>query len=87
MYKIIITFIFLFLSTPAHAIDGAELLKQVDRNLNPESYESYRKLINIEPDGRKKEFITDRGQHVALYPERGQADPHNKPSVHRRRGL
>ena len=30
--------------------------KQVDRNLNPESYESYRKLINIEPDGRKKEF-------------------------------
>src|SRR4030065_1734079 len=56
MYKIIITFIFLFLSTPAHAIDGAELLKQVDRNLNPESYESYRKLINIEPDGRKKEF-------------------------------
>lgn len=56
MYKIIITFIFLFLSTPAHAIDGAELLKLVDRNLNPESYESYRKLINIEPDGRKKEF-------------------------------
>jgi outer membrane lipoprotein-sorting protein len=28
----------------------------VDRNLNPESYESYRKLINIEPDGRKKEY-------------------------------
>ncbi len=56
MYKIIITFIFLFYAAPAHAIDGAELLKQVDRNLNPESYESYRKLINIEPDGRKKEF-------------------------------
>lgn len=57
MYKIIITFIFLFLSTQAHAMDGAELLRQVDRNLNPESYESYRKLINIEPDGRKKEFV------------------------------
>src|SRR4030066_804832 len=56
MYKIIITFIFLFYAIPVHAIDGAELLKQVDRNLNPESYESYRKLINIEPDGRKKEF-------------------------------
>ena len=28
----------------------------MDRNLNPESYESYRKLINIEPDGRKKEY-------------------------------
>src|SRR4030065_2966370 len=56
MYKIIITFIFLFHATPVHAIDGSELLKQVDRNLNPESYESYRKLINIEPDGRKKEY-------------------------------
>ena len=41
---------------PAAAIDGTELLKQVDRNLNPESYESYRKLINIEPDGRRKEY-------------------------------
>jgi outer membrane lipoprotein-sorting protein len=44
------------LALPAHAIDGTQLLKQVDRNLNPESYESYRKLINIEPDGRKKEY-------------------------------
>ena len=43
-------------AVPAVAIDGTELLRQVDRNLNPESYESYRKLINIEPDGRKKEF-------------------------------
>ncbi len=41
---------------PAYAIDGTALLKQVDRNLSPESYESYRKLINIEPDGKKKEF-------------------------------
>lgn len=39
------------------AIDGNELLKQVDRNLNPESFEMYRKLINIEPDGSKKEFV------------------------------
>jgi hypothetical protein len=37
-------------------VDGTKLLGQVDRNLNPESYETYRKLINIEPDGRKKEF-------------------------------
>ena len=42
-----------FRLTPSTA---RRLLKQVDRNLNPESYESYRKLINIEPDGRKKEF-------------------------------
>jgi len=34
-----------------------QLLVQLDRNLNPVSYESYRKLINIEPDGKKKEFI------------------------------
>jgi len=41
----------------ASALDGAALLRQVDRNLEPESYEMYRKLINIEPDGTKKEFI------------------------------
>lgn len=34
-----------------------QLLVQLDRNLNPVSYESYRKLINIEPDGKRKEFI------------------------------
>jgi len=41
----------------ALALDGDELLRKVDRNLNPESYEMYRKLINIEPDGRQKEFV------------------------------
>jgi len=46
----------LFIALPARALDGAALLKQLDRNLSPESYESYRKLINIEPDGKKKEF-------------------------------
>lgn len=56
MFKIIITFIFLLFAFPAYAIDGTVLLKQIDRNLNPESYEMYRKLINIEPDGSKKEF-------------------------------
>ena len=39
------------------ATDDNELLRQIDRNLNPESYESYRKLINIEPNGRQKEYI------------------------------
>ncbi|MCI0469840.1 MAG: outer membrane lipoprotein-sorting protein [Nitrospirae bacterium] len=56
MLKIIIVFLSLLVALPVYAIDGTALLKQVDRNLNPESYESYRKLINIEPDGRKKEF-------------------------------
>ena len=31
----------------ARAIDGTQLLVQIDRNLNPESYSSYRKLINV----------------------------------------
>lgn len=41
----------------ALAIDGDELLRKVDRKMNPESYEMYRKLINIEPDGKRKEFV------------------------------
>lgn len=57
MHKIIVYLIVLVLSAPVYAIDGNELLEQVDRNLNPESYESYKKLINIEPDGSKKEFV------------------------------
>ena len=46
----------LILASPVFALDGTVLLKQVDRNLNPESYEMYRKLINVEPDGNRKEF-------------------------------
>jgi outer membrane lipoprotein-sorting protein len=45
------------LAVPVFAVDGAKLLEQIDRNLNPETYESYRKIINIEPDGKKKEFV------------------------------
>jgi outer membrane lipoprotein-sorting protein len=47
----------LFLATPALAVDGVAILKQVDKNLQPESFESYRKLINIEPGGAKREFL------------------------------
>jgi hypothetical protein len=54
--KWIIVFLSLLTALPVYAIDGTALLKQVDRNLSPDSYESYRKLINIEPDGKKKEF-------------------------------
>lgn len=36
---------------------GNEILKKADENLQPSSFESYRKLINEEPDGSKKEFI------------------------------
>jgi len=57
MLKIIAVFVSLLVAAPAFAADPNRLLEQVDRNLSPESHETYRKLINIEPDGRKKEFI------------------------------
>ena len=46
----------MLIALPVYALDGEALLKKIDRNLNPESFESYRKLINIEPDGKKKEY-------------------------------
>ncbi|MGF1643673.1 MAG: outer membrane lipoprotein-sorting protein [Thiotrichales bacterium] len=60
------------LVVPVHAIDGTQLLAAVDRNLEPESYEMYRKLINIEPDGTRKEFVLysvkkGRDKIVALF--------------------
>jgi len=57
MVKIITLIITLVFAVPAYALDGTQLLKQIDRNLNPETFEMYRKLINVEPDGRKKEFV------------------------------
>jgi outer membrane lipoprotein-sorting protein len=44
-------------AAPAHSLDGTAILKKVDANLQPESFESYRKLINIEPNGAKREFL------------------------------
>ncbi len=57
MKRIVLISIAILLAAPVYAIDGDQLLKKIDRNLNPEAYESYRKLINMEPDGRKREFI------------------------------
>lgn len=57
MRKIMIVLFALLFTVPAYALDGAELLERIDRNLAPESYELYRKLINIEPDGKRKEFV------------------------------
>ncbi|MFH0789488.1 MAG: outer membrane lipoprotein-sorting protein [Pseudomonadota bacterium] len=57
MYKpILALFMGMFLAATAYAIDDAQLLSQIDKNLSPESYESYRKIINIEPNGSKKEY-------------------------------
>ena len=57
---------------PAAALDGTQILQKVDRNLEPESYESYRKLIDIQPDGSKKEYVLytlkkGRDKVVALF--------------------
>ena len=45
------------LTSPLLAQDAGQLLQEVDRRLQPESYEMYRKMINIEPDGDRKEFV------------------------------
>lgn len=44
-------------ATPAFAVDGAALLRQIDRKMEPQTYEMVRKLVNIEPDGKRKEFV------------------------------
>src|SRR3990172_2807268 len=50
-----LSIIFLF-SLTMFGQDANKLLKEVDDNLMPESYEAYRKLVNEEPNGSKKEF-------------------------------
>ncbi|WP_372526861.1 outer membrane lipoprotein-sorting protein [Piscinibacter sp.] len=54
------------------AIDGTQILQKVDRNLEPEAYESYRQLVDIQPDGSKKEYVLytikkGRDKVVALF--------------------
>jgi hypothetical protein len=44
-------------ATPLYAADGTQLLEQIDKNLTPEAYDSYRKIINVEPSGRTKEYV------------------------------
>jgi outer membrane lipoprotein-sorting protein len=62
-----------FLTFPAMAAaDGTQILQKVDRNLEPESYESYRKLIDVQPDGARKEYVLftmkkGRDRIVALF--------------------
>jgi outer membrane lipoprotein-sorting protein len=78
-----LVFIALAMAMPTYAaIGGEKLLVQIDRNLNPESYELYRKLINVEPDGKKKEYTlfsvkkgTDKVAAIFLAPasEKGRS--------------
>lgn len=72
MIRLSIALVLLSLSAVAGAIDGTELLRKVDRNLEPESYENYRKLVNIEPSGAKKEYVLytakkGRDKMIALF--------------------
>ncbi len=72
LMKILVSTCILCQVALACALDGDEILQKVDRNMQPESYEMYRKLINIEPDGTKKEFVlytVKKGQDkmVALF--------------------
>ncbi len=57
MKNIIFGFCLMLYVLPCLAVDGTALLNDIDRRLQPESYEMYRKLINIEPDGKRKEFV------------------------------
>jgi outer membrane lipoprotein-sorting protein len=56
--KKLLSFILCVIALPAAAaLDGTQILQKVDRNLEPESYESYRKLIDIQADGTRKEYV------------------------------
>lgn len=73
MIRIFLTLVFLVGSVAVAWANGAQdLLDEVDRRMQPTSYEMYRKLINIEPDGSRKEFVLysvkkDRDKVVALF--------------------
>jgi outer membrane lipoprotein-sorting protein len=72
MIRLAMGLLLLSLSTAAAAIDGTELLRKIDRNMEPESYENYRKLVNIEPNGVKKEYVLytakkGRDKMIALF--------------------
>ncbi len=69
---VLTAFVLLMFATSASALDGTAILEQVDRKMQPESYEMYRKLINIEPDGNRKEYILytakkDQDKMIALF--------------------
>lgn len=70
---ILIALLALYLAAaPAWALSGKEILEQVDHNLQPGDLEMYRKIINIEPSGAKKEFVLwflkkDKDKVVTLF--------------------
>lgn len=66
--------IFTFLLTLITLINAGNILEEIDRKLTPVSAQMYKKLINIEPDGAKKEFLLfqakkDKDKMVSLFLE------------------
>ena len=62
----------LFIVALMTCLSAESILEQVDKKLSPNSAESYKKLINIEPDGSKKEFLLyqvkkDKNKMVSLF--------------------
>jgi outer membrane lipoprotein-sorting protein len=60
------------LQSHSEPVSGTQILDAVDRNLQPGDLEMYRKIINIEPNGKKKEFVLwflkkDRDKVVTLF--------------------
>jgi outer membrane lipoprotein-sorting protein len=56
----------------AEPLTGEQILERVDRNLEPGDLEMYRKIINIEPDGKQKEYVLrflkkDKDKVVTLF--------------------
>ncbi|MEE4608502.1 MAG: outer membrane lipoprotein-sorting protein, partial [Desulfobacteraceae bacterium] len=56
----------------AEPLTGEQVLEQVDRNLEPGDLEMYRKIINVEPDGQRKEYVLwflkkDKDKVVTLF--------------------
>jgi len=63
--------IFIFLLTLSLTL-SATILEDIDRKLTPVSAQMYKKLINIEPNGEKKEFLIfqakkDKDKMVSLF--------------------
>jgi len=66
----IITFLIAF----GLMLNAANILEEIDRKLTPISAQIYKKLVNIEPDGSKKEFLLfqakkDKDKMVSLFLE------------------
>jgi outer membrane lipoprotein-sorting protein len=72
LFTILLVLFFLPVAGWCEEYTGSQILEQVDRNLQPGDLEMYRKIINIEPDGKKKEFVIwflkkDKDKVVTLF--------------------